>query len=616
VLEEALAMRRTLIGEDMYVARGLTSLAEIRAATGETAAAESLLEDAAHVYDTARLRAASGLERADYSRYSPYPQLAAARLASGMQERAWPAAEKALAISLADVLRGADGRHLTFRETAVEDSLEMLLSDLERQVDTFLRAAADDTAGDSAEMAEDARLRLLAAQVEWTRFQETIAGRHPVTEGVAASLADVQDALSPRSAIVGWLDVRDVSGQECSWGYVVRAAGPVEWIDLTATADAAADARRRSGAFRGALSSPAGALAGVHRDGVALWTERVAPLIPLLDGVEDLVVIPSGAMVGIPVEALLDPAGVFLGDRFSMSYAPSATIHAWLAGVGAGEAEPSRALVVGDPPFSPVHLEAMVAEGAGESIQLAEIDIPVATALLRSALSGNDEALAALPRLAGTRREAAAIAAVAGDPTLLIGPDASEQELVRAAESGRLSSYSTIHVATHALVDDRYPERSALVLSQVGLPDPVHAAERGERIYDGLLTAKEIVREWDLDADLVTLSACETGLGKEVVGEGYIGFAHAFLQAGARSLVVSLWKVEDEATSLLMRRFYENRFGRYGDTRDGLTGEPMSKAAALREAKQWLREHTDEQGRRPYEHPYYWSAFILIGDPS
>jgi len=131
---------------------------------------------------------------------------------------------------------------------------------------------------------------------------------------------------------------------------------------------------------------------------------------------------------------------------------------------------------------------------------------------------------------------------------------------------------------------------------------------------DGLVTAKEIVREWDLDADLVTLSACETGLGRKVSGEGHIGFAHALFQAGARSLLVSLWKVEDRATAMFMRRFYENLFGEYDGERAGHTGESMSKAEALREAKFWLRDYVDDSGHRPYEHPYYWSAFVLIGD--
>lgn len=144
----------------------------------------------------------------------------------------------------------------------------------------------------------------------------------------------------------------------------------------------------------------------------------------------------------------------------------------------------------------------------------------------------------------------------------------------------------------------------------MNLPDPLEAAIAGTRIYDGVVTAREIVREWRLGADLVALSACETGLGKEVVGEGYMGFAHAFLQAGARSLLVSLWRVEDRATALLIRRFYEDWTGSYDDDRGAGAGHAMTTAEALRESKRWLREC--EADLR--DHPYYWSAFILVGD--
>jgi CHAT domain-containing protein len=154
-------------------------------------------------------------------------------------------------------------------------------------------------------------------------------------------------------------------------------------------------------------------------------------------------------------------------------------------------------------------------------------------------------------------------------------------------------------------------------------------------VYDGKVSVQDILDTWQLDADLVTLSACETGLGQEAGGDGLMGFAQALLSRGARSLVVSLWKVDDTATALLMVRFYQDLLGK----RDGLKA-PLAKAEALREAKAWLRGLTAEQvdretarlpklergGERPraggaaaevhpYGHPYYWSAFILIGDP-
>jgi CHAT domain-containing protein len=105
-------------------------------------------------------------------------------------------------------------------------------------------------------------------------------------------------------------------------------------------------------------------------------------------------------------------------------------------------------------------------------------------------------------------------------------------------------------------------------------------------------------------------------LGQPVEGEGYVGFAHAFLQAGARSLLLSLWPVEDQATSLLMQRFYGNLFGlmRPGQADRG-DRRPMSKREALQEAKKWLREYKDKAGHRPYAQPFFWASFVLVGDP-
>jgi CHAT domain-containing protein len=159
----------------------------------------------------------------------------------------------------------------------------------------------------------------------------------------------------------------------------------------------------------------------------------------------------------------------------------------------------------------------------------------------------------------------------------------------------------------------------------------------GRPTYDGRLTAEQILRSWKLDADLVTLSACDTGLGKYSRSEGFLGFSQALFLAGARGMVLSLWPVDDRATALLMARFYENMLDEKAVTL-------MPKAEALAEAKRWLRGLSAEEverltadlprglpngtrgvrrsgppaatdAPRPFEHPYYWSAFILIGDP-
>ena len=209
------------------------------------------------------------------------------------------------------------------------------------------------------------------------------------------------------------------------------------------------------------------------------------------------------------------------------------------------------------------------------------------------------------------------------------------------ARSGRMKVFRYLHFAAHGRTNPAVAMSSAILLA----PDPDRCAEPAAPEADGQITAEQIVRTWDLDADLVVLSACESGLGRYASGEGYLGFAQALFVKGARSLVLSQWKVDDRATALLMTRFYQNLLGK----RPGLS-QPLPKADALDEAKRWLRELTVDEagtelaalergtvrplvdeaegpppragsstpqlaGLRPYAHPYYWAAFILVGDP-
>ncbi len=611
--EEALGIRLDLLGDqNAAVAHNLSSLGQLLLLRGDPAAAEPILADAAEIHDAACLLAGEGLKRATIALRlrPPATALASARLAQGKTDEAWPAAEKALARALADLLMTAEQRALSAAEVAREDSLKEALGALESELAAYRAAVATDTTGEAAAMVEATRQGLLGVEAAWSAFRREIAAKYPVTEGQAFPLSRVQEALPANAALIGWIDVKAGGGTFDSWLYAIRSEGRVAWARCGSGSSGRYSPFRESQNYREQLATPRSSPVGVSRDGRGMWTNRIGPIEDVIADADELVVIPSGAMLGMPVETFVDGEGTLLGDRFAVSYAPSATIYAWLEERVASGGSGAGMLLLGDPPFTTAHLDAMRDEEVGGAEPASRGGGVRSGATLDESVG----ALAALPRLPGSRAEVALLSDLAPESTVLLGPDASEQALVELAHSGALAGFGTIHLATHALVDDEQPERSALVLSQVGLPDPLEAAISGERIYDGLLTAKEIVREWRMNADLVTLSACETGLGKEIVGEGYIGFAHAFLQAGTRSLLVSLWKVEDRATSLLMRRFYENRAGAYEDEREGRSGEPMTKAAALREAKRWLRGYTDEQGQEPYGHPYYWSAFILIGE--
>ena len=191
--------------------------------------------------------------------------------------------------------------------------------------------------------------------------------------------------------------------------------------------------------------------------------------------------------------------------------------------------------------------------------------------------------------LPGTRYEVEALARLFQSddrPTrILLGTDASEPEMDQLAASGELGRFGFIHLATHGVIDEGVPARSAVILTQAGLPDPLEQVLSHKPVFDGRLLVREIQRGWELKAELVTLSACETALGREAGGEGFVGFTQALLMSGARSVCLSLWKVDDTATALLMQRFYADLLGR----RPGLSA-PMPKAQALREAKSWLRE--------------------------
>jgi CHAT domain-containing protein/tetratricopeptide (TPR) repeat protein len=572
--------RRRLAPSHADLGRCFYSYGSLLDDRGEYVRAESLYAASAAVFEAARARVGLGYGRATFQR-SPYPKLANVRLRLGRPEAAWPATERGHGRVLAEQLIAYGRPTWSDAERAEEDSLAALLEAAEAGL-------LED------ENSAEARSRLAEAEARWAEFRQRLAAQKTVSAGEPYPLHRVQASLGPRAALVGWVDAEERPGSFVSWVYVVRPEGAVRWARIRAPEgepDPFAAARAFVAALSGARPeaaargftparppTPAAAEAR-NRRALGMWS-RLEPVAGELRDVDELVVVPSGSMLGVPVEPIRTPEGRSLGSLFDISYVPSATIHAWLR-----ERRPAprpgglEAILVGDPPF------AAAAQAGGA---------PIA-------------GFASLPALPGTRREVEALARILPGARLLVGPEASEERLWELRSSGAIERARVLHFATHALVDDERPERSVLVLSQAGLRDPAAAA--GSRRFDGLLRAQEIVRGWRTGADLVVLSACETGLGRRVDGEGYIGFAQAFFQVGARCLLLSLWKVDDRATALLMTRFYDNLWGTAKSPRGPGS---MTKAAALREAKTWLREQ--EIDGRNLEDPYFWSGFVLIGD--
>jgi CHAT domain-containing protein len=190
-----------------------------------------------------------------------------------------------------------------------------------------------------------------------------------------------------------------------------------------------------------------------------------------------------------------------------------------------------------------------------------------------------------VPRLPFSRREAKAILAAAPAAQSKVALDFSASRAT--ATDQELSQYRYIHFATHGLLNSSHPELSGIVLSLVD--------EHG-RSQNGFLRLNEIYN-LELPADLIVLSACRTGLGKEIKGEGLVGLTRGFMHAGAARVVASLWKVDDSATAELMGHFYSEML-RHG----------IAPSAALRQAQIKMAE------QKRWRSPYYWAAFTIQGD--
>jgi CHAT domain-containing protein/Flp pilus assembly protein TadD len=200
---------------------------------------------------------------------------------------------------------------------------------------------------------------------------------------------------------------------------------------------------------------------------------------------------------------------------------------------------------------------------------------------------GNTDGALKIRRLPFTRREAKEISA-------LIPASERKEALdfaasIETATSAELGQYRYIHFATHGLINSSHPELSGIVLSLVN--------EQGEA-QDGFLRAYKIYN-LKLPAELVVLSGCRTGLGKEIKGEGIVGLTRGFMYAGAARVLVSLWDVSDKASAELMGQLYKELLGR----------KRLRTSAALRSAQLKLSKN------KHWQAPYYWAAFVLQGEP-
>jgi len=284
-----------------------------------------------------------------------------------------------------------------------------------------------------------------------------------------------------------------------------------------------------------------------------------------------LVIIPDGSLYSLPFDSLLGAHGEYALQSHIVSYAPSVTVLDFLTNRRRPHQPQMAFLGIGDVPYD---MESQADESGTSG------------GVVRTVSRGlYDISGAHLYPLPETRAELISASQALRDPkqtVLLLGDKATEA----AFNSEPLADFKIIHFAVHGISIPNFPERDALVLGR----DP-------ESTDDGLLQVRQIA-QLRLDADLVTLSACNTATGKLEGEEGIIGLTQAFLFAGARTVASSLWPVDDASTEFLMNRFYIH------------LAQGQDEASALRQAK------LDYLKQNPGTSPIFWAPFVLVGDAS
>ncbi len=314
----------------------------------------------------------------------------------------------------------------------------------------------------------------------------------------------------------------------------------------------------------------------------SLYQILVKPISSRVNVKENLVVIPDEVLHYLPFDILMDENSKYMLEKHNIHYSPSATSLILFSGHEESK-NTLNLLAMANPTGFP--------EAAGGKEGNA-IERSFSYSLPSTPLKFAEEEVRTISGLFDKK-----------SVEVFYKSDATEKKL----KTKDLKDFKFLHFATHGIFNEENPYRSGILLSRGDDPN-----------NDGLLQYHEI---YDLktDADTVVLSACKTGLGRVVKGDGLIGISRGFMIAGARSVLVSLWNVSDKSTSILMKNFYENR------VRKG-----MRSAAALRAAKLELMnmKFTDDSERgisgisgsrkggskRPFAHPYFWAAFILTGE--
>jgi CHAT domain-containing protein/tetratricopeptide (TPR) repeat protein len=616
---EALPIRRE-VGDRNGEATTLLGIARVEQKRGNFAQARQNIEQAVSLIESLRTSIAGQELRASYfasrreffesyidvlmqmHKQNPTSAFGAAALAVSERARARSLLEL-LTEARADIRQGVDGSLLE-REHSLQQRLNAKAA---AQVSLLNRKH-------TPTQAEATAKEIAAITTEYEEVRAQIRARSPryaaLTQPQPLTLAEIQQqVLDPDTLLLEYS-----LGENASYLFVVSQTSLTSHR-LPKRAEIEEAARR----MRELLTAPqprpgdteANYRARVKKAGESYWPQAaelsrmlLGPVASQLDK-KRLAIVADGALQYIPFAALpapsagndgipnsvVEPQPLFV--EHEIVSLPSVSTLATLRRETAGRKPAEKSIaVLADPVFTDddTRVRRNLGKAGNKEKTGSAVSDEMDIGFLRMTRSGRETGViganGGFGRLLSTRREATAILALVPERERMQALDfmASRTTALRP----ELGEYRIVHFATHGLLNNVHPELSGIVLSLVD--------ETGQQ-QDGFLRLQDIYN-LKLPAELVVLSGCQTGLGKDIKGEGLIGLTRGFMYAGAPRIVASLWKVDDRATSELMKYFYQGMLG----------PEALSAARALRQAQLSIWK------QRQWRAPYYWAAFVLQGE--
>lgn len=595
----ALEIREKLAPGSMVHAETLAALAGVMRREQQPEVAAQLFAQAIDSIEsqTARLGGGEDLRsgfRAKHTRY--YKDYIDLLVAQGRVDLAFEVLERSrarglletLTVAGVDIRKGVDATLLE-QERSLQKSVSAKL-DLRTQL-----LSAEHTAEQVAAIDHEIDKLLMQYNELEERIRTNSPGYAALTQPKPLSAKKVQQELLDKDTVL----LEYSLAEEHSYVFVLATASlDVYPLAKKAEIDEAAgslynfltarDAFARGDTRTQKQPHSAAAEAGYSEAAEKLSRMVIGPIASQIEG-KRLVVVSDGGLQYVPFSVLpsltgFDEKEPLIAKHEIVNLPSASTLAVFRSELSGRKSAPKAVAVLADPVFS-AHDDRMRRPAVTGNLQGKFSRTKDEISLDRSAQEVGATRNGTFPRAAFTRFEAQAIysTATAGEATMALDFDASKAAVM----SEKLRDYRIVHLATHGLLNSEHPELSGLVFSLV---------DRKGRKQDGFLRLLDIYN-LELNADLVVLSACQTALGKEVDGEGLVGLARGFMYAGSPRVMSSLWKVDDEATAELMKKFYE-----------GMLKDRLTPAQALRNAQIWMRS------QRRWRAPYYWAGFVLQGE--